>query len=84
MKYTSTYLPTYYALRSKFQIGKSLKFAGCLVSDKGVQPDPDRLRFFLSCVFSSVAFFPQLRFFLSCIFSSDREGAKEETSANVL
>ena len=29
--------------RSKFQIDKSLKFAGCIVSDEGVQPDPDRV-----------------------------------------
>ena len=29
--------------KSKFQISNSLKFAGCIVSDKGVQPDPDRV-----------------------------------------
>ena len=28
---------------SKFQIDKRLKFAGCVVSDEGVQPDPDRV-----------------------------------------
>ena len=29
--------------RSKFQIDKRLKFAGCVVSDEGVQPNPDRI-----------------------------------------
>ena len=29
--------------RSKFQIASSLPFAGCVVSDKGVQPDPSRI-----------------------------------------
>ena len=29
--------------RSKFQIDRSLKFAGCIISDKGVKPDPDRI-----------------------------------------
>ena len=28
---------------SKFQIDKSLKFAGCIVSDEEVKPDPDRV-----------------------------------------
>ena len=31
--------------KSKFQIANSLKFAGCVVSDKGVQPDPDRISY---------------------------------------
>ena len=29
--------------RSKFQIDHSLKFAGCIMSDEGVKPDPDRI-----------------------------------------
>ena len=29
--------------RLKFQIDRSLKFAGCIVSDEGVKPDPDRI-----------------------------------------
>ena len=29
--------------RSKFQIASSLPFAGCAVSDKGVQPDPSHI-----------------------------------------
>ena len=29
--------------RSKFQISTKLKFAGCVVSQTGVQPDPDRI-----------------------------------------
>ena len=29
--------------RFKFEIDKSLKFAGCIISDEGVKPDPDRL-----------------------------------------
>ena len=29
--------------RSKLQIANSLSFAGCIVSDKGVQPDPSRI-----------------------------------------
>ena len=36
--------------RSKFQIATSLTFAGCIVSNNGVQPDPSRI--------SSVADFP--------------------------
>ena len=29
--------------RSKFQIATSLNFAGCVVSNNGVQPDPSRI-----------------------------------------
>ena len=29
--------------RSKFHIDDTLKFAGCVLSDKGVFPDPDRI-----------------------------------------
>ena len=38
--------------RLKFQIDRSLKFAGCIVSDEGVEPDPDRI--------SALADFPVL------------------------
>ena len=31
------------SLCSKFQVDTSLQYAGCVVSDKGVMPDPDRL-----------------------------------------
>ena len=29
--------------RSKFQVDKTLSFAGCVVSDRGVRPDPSRI-----------------------------------------
>ena len=29
--------------QSKFRIDRSLKFAGCIVSDEGMKPDPDRI-----------------------------------------